>query len=177
MDEYRHHVSGFFAHREEAEGALTRLVERGIPRDQLQLLDANSGPVVAEPKGESNDVLNKVLVDGAIGTAVGTGIGALAQLALVAGSVTLFVASPLVAPLVMLGWGASLGAFVGAAAGASTGVEHKDGWLADLVQDAIANGQVVLVAQTQSETQTAIAREIVGDAVGEIQDVVSKDPV
>ena len=53
MDEYRHHVSGFFAHREEAEGAVTRLVERGVPRNQLQLFDADSGPVVAEPKGES----------------------------------------------------------------------------------------------------------------------------
>jgi uncharacterized protein YfcZ (UPF0381/DUF406 family) len=28
MDEYRHHVSGFFAHLEEAESALSRLVER-----------------------------------------------------------------------------------------------------------------------------------------------------
>jgi hypothetical protein len=49
MDEYRHHVSGFFAHREEAEGAVTRLVQRGIPRDQLQLFDADSGPAVTEP--------------------------------------------------------------------------------------------------------------------------------
>ena len=173
MDEYRHHVSGFFAHREEAEGAATRLVERGIPRDQLQLLDADSGPMVAKPKGESNEVLNKVLVDGAIGTAVGAGIGALAQLALVAGSVTLFVASPLVAPLVMLGWGASIGALIGAAAGANTGVEHKDGWLSDLVRDAIANGQVVLVAQTRTAEETEIAREIISAAVGEIKDVVS----
>jgi len=177
MDEYRHHVSGFFAHREEAEGAVTRLVQRGIPRDQLQLFDADSGPVVAEPKGESNEVLNKVLVDGAIGTAVGAGLGALAQLALVAGSVTLFVASPLIAPLVMLGWGASLGALVGAAAGANTEVEHKEGWLADLIHDAVAHGQVVLVAQTRSAEQTIVAREIVGDAVGEFQDVVSKVPV
>lgn len=176
MDEYRHYVSGFFAHREEAEGAVTRLAERGIPRAQLQLFDADSGPVVAEPKGESNEVLNKVLVDGAIGTVVGAGIGGLAQLALVAGSVTLFVASPLVAPLVMLGWGASLGAFVGAAAGANAGVEHKEGWLADLVHDAIANGQVVLVAETRSTEQTAIAREIVGDSVGEFQDVDSRIP-
>jgi hypothetical protein len=176
MDEYRHYVSGFFAHREEAEGAVIRLVEGGIPREQLQLFDAGSEPVVAEPKGDSNEVLNKVLVDGAIGTAVGAGLGGLAQLALVAGSVTLFVASPLVAPLVMLGWGASLGAVVGAVAGATKGVEHKEGWLADLVHDAIANGQVVLVAQTGSEEQTSIARNIVGDAVGEFQDVVSKVP-
>lgn len=176
MDEYCHHVSGFFAHREEAEGALTRLTEQGIPRAQLQLFDANSGPLVTETKGESNEVLTNVLVDGAIGTVVGTGIGALAQLALVAGSVTLFVASPLVAPLIMLGWGASLGAFVGAAAGANTGVEHKDGWLADLVHDAIANGQVVLVAQTRTPEQTAIAREMIGNAVGEFQDVASPVP-
>ena len=77
MDEYLHHVSGFFAHREAAEGAVTRLAERGIPRDQLQLFAADSGPAVAETKGESNEVLTNVLVDGAIGTAVGTGIGAL----------------------------------------------------------------------------------------------------
>lgn len=173
MDEYRHHVSGFFAHRPEAEGALARLVERGLPRDQLQLLDADSGPAISEPKGESNEVLTNVLVDGAVGTAVGTGIGALAQLALVAANVSLFIASPLVAPLVMLGWGASLGAFVGAAAGANTDIEHKEGWLSDLVRDAIANGQVVLVAQTRTPDETAIAREIIEAAVGEFQDTTT----
>ncbi|WP_169558543.1 hypothetical protein [Uliginosibacterium gangwonense] len=83
----------------------------------------------------------------------------------------------MVAPLVMLGWGASLGAFVGAAAGVNSSVEQKSGWLADLIHDAIANGQVVLVVQTQSSEQTTIAREIVGDAVGEVQDVVSQVPV
>ena len=173
MDQYRHHVSGFFAHRAEAEGALSTLVGRGLGRDQLQLFDADSGPAISEPKGESNEVLTNVLVDGAIGTVVGTGIGALAQLAIVAGGVSLFVASPLVAPLVMLGWGASLGAFVGAAAGANTGIEHKDGWLSDLVHDAIASGQVVLVVQTRTAEETEIAREVIGAAVGEFKDVVS----
>lgn len=173
MADYCHHVSGFFAHREEAEGALSRLIAQGLPRGQLQLFAADSGPAVSQPQGESNEVLNNVLVDGAIGTAVGTGIGALAQLALVAGSVTLFVASPLVAPLVMLGWGASLGALVGAAAGANTDVKQKEGWLSDLVQDAVANGQVVLVAQTRTEQETATAREVIGTAVGEFKDVAS----
>ncbi|MDP3539467.1 MAG: hypothetical protein Q8S26_12280 [Azonexus sp.] len=172
MYAYQHHVSGFFAHRAEAEGALASLVARCIPSAQIQLFDADSGPAVTKPKGDSNEVLNNVLVDGAIGTAVGTGIGALAQLAIVAGSVSLFVASPLVAPLVMLGWGASLGAFVGAAAGANKDIEPKEGWLADLVRDAVANGQVVLVAQTFSEQQTTIARVVVGDAVGEFKDAV-----
>lgn len=88
MEKSRRHVSGFGAQGDEAEGAPARLMKRGIPREQLQLLDADSGPLVAEPTGESNEVLNTVLVDGANDTAVGTGIGALAQLALVAGSVT-----------------------------------------------------------------------------------------
>jgi len=173
MDEYSHHVSGFFAHRAEAEGALSSLVARGLPRAQLQLFAAESGTAVTKIKGEDNEVLTNVLVDGAIGTAVGTGVGAIAQLALVAANVSLFIASPLVAPLVMLGWGASLGAFVGAAAGANNGIKRKEGWLSDLVRDAIASGQVVLLVQTKTEHETELAREIIQAAVGEFKDVVS----
>jgi hypothetical protein len=173
MNDYSHHISGFFAHRQEAEDAQGRLLERGLPRDQVQLFAADSGPAISKPVGDSNEVLTNVLVDGAIGTAVGTGLGALAQLALVVANVSLFVASPLVAPLVMMGWGASLGAFVGAAAGADAGGERKDGWLSDLVRDAMANGQVVLVVQARTEQETAIAREVIGKAVGEFKDAVA----
>ena len=67
-------------------------------------------------------------------------------MALAATSVTLFIASPLVAPLMLLGWGASIGGLIGAAAGATEGDGDKEGWLSDLVRDAIANGHVVLVA-------------------------------
>jgi hypothetical protein len=171
MDEYRHHVSGFFATREEADAAFSKLVERGLPRDRLQIFAADSAaPPAPAPQAESNEVLKDVLVDGAIGTAVGTGIGALAEVALVAASVTLFVASPLLAPLAMLGWGASLGALVGAAAGASAGTEKKEGWLSDLVRDAISSGQVVLVAATRTEQETAIAREVIQALVGDSKD-------
>lgn len=173
MNEYSHHVSGFFAHREEAEGALSRLLERGLPRTRIQLFAAGSETPGSTPDGKSNETLTNVLVDGAIGTAVGSGLGALAQLALVAANVTLFVASPLVAPLVLMGWGASLGAFLGAAVGSNATVPQKDGWLSDLVRDAMISGQVVLVIQTNSEEETAIARQIVGDAIGEFKDVAS----
>ena len=156
---------------------LSRL-EQELPAQQfntwikgLQLLDGDSTPPAPAPGSSSNEVLTNVLVDGAVGAAVGTGIGALAQVAIVAGSVSLFVASPLVAPLVMLGWGASLGGLVGAAAGTQTGVLHKNGWLSDLVRDAIASGQVVVVAETLTEQETASARQIIEAAVGEARDV------
>lgn len=173
MNEYCHHVSGFFAHREEADRAFCRLVDRGLPRQRLHLLDADSQTPAPQSRSDSNEVLTNVLVDGAVGTAVGTGIGALAEVALVAANVSLFIASPLVAPLVMLGWGASLGAFIGAASGAQQDVAHKDSWLSDLVRDAIASGQVVLVAQTLTEQETAIAKEVIEASVGEVKDVAA----
>ncbi|AVM75361.1 hypothetical protein [Magnetospirillum gryphiswaldense] len=172
MDAYRHHVSGFFAHREEAESASSRLVEQGLPRTRLQIFDAGQAPPAPTPLADNNDVLKDVVVDGTIGAAVGTGIAALAELALVAASVSLFVASPLVAPLVMLGWGASLGALVGASVGASPGNdERKDGRLSDLVSDAIASGQVVLVAETRTEAETLVARNVIRASVGDCKDL------
>jgi len=175
MDEYRHHVSGFFAYRQEAESAFLMLIERGQPRQRLQIFEADSAPSDTATQTDSNAVLKDVLVDGAIGTAVGTGIGALAELALVAASVSLFVASPLVAPLAMLGWGASLGGFIGAATGAvksnGNNPEKKEGRFSALVRDAISSGQVVLVADTRTEQETAIAREVIQAAVGDYKDI------
>jgi hypothetical protein len=177
MNEYSHHVSGFFAHREEAQGALARLVERGLARERLQIFAAEDAAPATGAQADSNKVLKDVLVDGAIGTAVGTGLGALGELALIAANVTLFVASPLLAPLMMLGWGASIGAVVGAATGATATSaadgEKKDGRLADLIHDAILNGQFVLVAGTRTVEETAIAREVIEAAVGEYEDVVA----
>lgn len=171
MDEYRHHVSGFFTYLTHAESAIVRLVERGLPRERLRIFTSDS--VVAPdnvPEESSNAVLKDVLVDASIGTAVGTGIGALGSVALAAASVSLFVASPLVAPLMLLGWGASIGGLIGAAAGATSGAGDKEGWLSDLIADAIASGQVVLVVETRSEQETAIAREVIEAAVGDSKD-------
>ncbi len=54
--------------------------------------------------------------------------------ALSAANLSLFVASPLLAPLTMLGWGASAGAIVGGAAGA----QRNKGDVSDLVKDALS---------------------------------------
>jgi hypothetical protein len=171
MNPYRHHVSGFFSHREAAESTLSTLVERGLPREQLQIYAADSTSSSPAQEAKSDGVLKDVLVDGAIGTAVGTGIGALGSVALAATSVTLFIASPLVAPLMLLGWGASIGALIGAAAGATAGDGNKEGWLSDLVGDAIANGHAVLVAETLTEQETTTAREVIQASVGEYKDI------
>lgn len=138
---------------------------------------SDSPPAEPAPASDSQAVLKDVVVDGAVGTAVGTGLGALAQVALVAGNVSLFIASPLLAPLAMMGWGASIGAVVGAAVGATSDEKPAkpatEGWLAQLVADAIANGQFVLVAQTRDERETVAAREVIQAAVGDYQDDIA----
>jgi len=170
MDEYRHHVSGFFARREEAERAISKIVERGLPRKQLHIFGADSAQPTSGPHEKSNEALKDMVVDGTIGAAVGTAAFGLAEVALVAANVTLFIASPLIAPLAMLGWGASLGALIGATIG-SESKEVKEGWFSDLISDAIASGQVVLVAVTKTEQETAIAREVIKASVGDYKDV------
>ena len=173
MSEYSHHISGFFAQREAAENAYFKLVERGLPRVRLHIFKADKAGAVAGLQSDSNEVLKNVLVDGAVGTAVGTGLGALGELALVAANVSLFIASPLIAPLAMLGWGASLGALIGTAVGASVGPGKKNGRFADLIRDAISSGQVVLVAQTRTEQETAIAKEIIQASVGDYKESIA----
>jgi hypothetical protein len=171
MNDYRHHVSGFYRHRDDAESTLSMLVEQGLPRERLHIFTADSTSASPAQEAKSDGVLKDVLVDGAIGVAVGTGIGALGTVAVAATSVTLFIASPLVAPLVMLGWGASLGGLIGAAAGTTAGDGNKEGWLSDLVSDAIANGHVVLVAETRTMQETTTAREVIKASVGEYRDI------
>lgn len=178
MDEHRHHVSGFFATRDAAQETLDALVAQGLPRAQVQLFAADAAAAAPEPAADSNAVLKRVFVDGAIGTAVGTGLGALGEVALVAANVSLFIASPLLAPLVMLGWGASIGAVIGASVGATAGATpppaaDRQGWLSTLVGDAIAAGQVVLVVQTRTPEQTRIARDLIRASVGDYRDIVT----
>lgn len=172
MDAYRHHVSGFFPHRDTADSTLATLLEHGIPAAQLQVfVDDGQLPPAPTPQKHSNEVLKNMLLDGAIGSAVGTGLGGLAAVALVAANVSLFIASPLLAPLMLLSGGAGLGGFMGAVVGASDGAGKHHGHLAELIETAIKAGDVVLVVETFSAMQTAIAREVIAAAVGEYKDL------
>ena len=159
----------FFVKREDADIARSELLRRGIAAPQLAMYANDQAGLKPPPAIDSNDALKDIVVDGAIGTAVGTAVGALGEIALVAASVTLFVASPLIAPLAMLGWGASVGAVVGTVAGA-TRINKAGGTLSELVADAIQGGQVVLVATTYTEGETRIAQDVLHTAVGAYQD-------
>lgn len=165
MESDSHIVTGIYASRAEAETARSELIEQGFPGAQLKVIERARSEDDNPGLADDDEVLKEVLVDGTVGTLVGTGLGALGQLALVAANVTLFVASPLVAPLAMVGWGAAIGGLVGAAAGANEGAKKRDGKFADLVHHAIRSGHVTLITETRNAAEKELASRIIGDSL------------
>lgn len=163
-----HRVSALYTTREEAMRVQARLVGLGFSADRIEILQDMPTPSATEG---SDEILKHMVVDGAIGTAVGTGVGAVGTALLWAANITLFVASPLIAPLAMLGWFASVGGIVGAVAGTAS----KEGRFSELVMDAIKSGSVVLVVHTQGETErTKASTEISQSLLGQGQAALSQ---
>jgi len=158
MDQPLHRIVGIYPQREAAEAARDRIVAAGIARDRIKLLEGRAAPLGADADADSDDVLKDLLRDGAIGTAVGTAAGAGASIALAALNLTLFIASPVLGTLTMLGWGAGLGGLVGAVVGS----ERSAGDVPQLLEDALAAGRVVLVVHARTEDEATQARGIVG---------------
>jgi hypothetical protein len=167
MNKNMHYVSGFFEHHQQADAVLTKLIAQGLPRERVQIYTHHSPAFAHEPSEGDNEVLKDIAVDGTIGAGVGTGIGALIEVALITANVTLFVASPLIAPLVLLGWGASVGGVVGASIGAS---ENEKPFSA-LIEDAIKNGQIVLVVETRTAAEKTIAQDLIESSIGDYKDI------
>ena len=119
MTKYKHFVSRFFTHQDQVNEAVIKLHLLHIPSERIHLMQAKPSSANHPAVADSNHVLKDVLMDAAAGVAVGTGVGIAAEIALVTANLSLFVASPVIAPLVLLGWGAGLGGFLDAAIGAS----------------------------------------------------------
>lgn len=71
------------------------------------------------------------------------------------------------APLVLLGWGASIGGLVGPSIDAAENTES----LSALIEAAIKSGQIVVIAETRTITETGIAQEIIKSSIGDYNDV------
>lgn len=75
--------------------------------------------------------------------------------------------------------GGLLGATVGATKGAddciNTDADIEEGGLSDLVRDAIANKQTVLVVLAQTELDAATAREVMQASVGDYKETAPVD--
>jgi hypothetical protein len=161
MTDYLHRLVGLYATRESAEEARVALLACGVAPQHMRLLGPGAGAVGPDADADSDDVLQDLLRDGAIGTAAGTVAAAGATIALAAANITLFIASPVLGTLAMLGWGASLGGLIGAAVGA----DRAKGDVPALITDARANGQYVLLVRASSEDETVQAQRVLGNSM------------
>lgn len=160
MSSYLHRIYGIYSNQNEAERVMEQLVQSGFKREQLELIDKQS--IRKEIAPDSDEVRDEMLSDGAIGTLVGAGVGALGEAVIAAVNISLFVASPVVATLVMMGWGASIGALIGVGVGAGTeNTKH----FSDLVRDAVSQGHAVLIAYANTEKQTTAAQDVIANSV------------
>jgi len=175
MTHYHHHISGIFQRHAEALVAFTQLKDKGLPLRRMQIFENETAIPKASTQAKSNEVLKNMLVKGSIGVFVGGVLGVIAQFSLVSANITLFIASPVVATLAMLGWGAVVGGTLGSILGAITYVKSnakkEQGWLTDFVKDAITSGQVVLVVETLNKEETALTGEVMKLSVNNYQDV------
>jgi hypothetical protein len=167
MDHPPHRVVGIYPDRESAETAHAQMVNLGLAPRHISLLEGASAEIGTDGSSDSREVLEDLLRDGAIGTVVGTAAGAGVSFALAAVNLTLFIASPVLSALYLVGWGASLGGLVGAVVGA----EATRGDVPRLIRDALKAGHVVLVIHTYTEDETARAR----DVIGRFSDVATSD--
>jgi hypothetical protein len=175
MVQYKHLLSGIFQQHDDAVLVRLKLKENGLPLERMQIIEKDFSVPMRTTQGQSNEVLKNMVVQGSAGTLIGLGLGAFAEIALVATDVTPFVASSLIAPLVMLGWGASIGATVGAIIGATKQDDDhsidKEGGFSGLISDAIASNQVELVVETSNKKETAIAAEVMKLSVNNFKDM------
>ncbi len=164
MQPQRHHVTGFFAERGQAQDTYDRLIAQGIASQHMAVYPGETPAPDAAAATDDSTMLEKIIVDAGIGTVAGSVLGGLAEIALVAANVSLIISSPLIAPLVMLGWGASIGGLIGVAKGVLDKPDPEPpGGLSALIRDATAAGQVVLVVQTHSDEETTLARKTMQD--------------
>jgi hypothetical protein len=158
MERYLHRTLGLYSSRAAADSAFGTLSRLGIAPGQGRIIEPGQGESHQEAKADSDDVLKELLRDGTIGAIIGTVVGAVGMIAMWIANISLFIASPVIAAATMLGWGASVGGLVGAAVGA----QRVRGDVSDQVKNGLARGQVVLMAHTDTEEQTAHAQKIIG---------------
>lgn len=160
-------ITGIFADRDLAEGAIKDLTDAGVGRDSISYIHIDDEERVRAE--EVGNVGNEVLQDAGGGAATGAAIGAIAGLIVAAGVLpglgAVFVAGPLATALGLTGAvattvaGAVTGAIAGGLIGALTGlgVARED---AEIYDERVRAGEILVIAEVNNETEANAAKDI-----------------
>lgn len=167
-----HRISALYPHLLAANAAQASLLVSGFTQDAIEIRQRPMGGATGDAAlvDSSDEVIKEIVVDGAIGAAIGVGIGAISTVALIASSVTLFIASPIIAPIALMANLATVGGLLGGAYGA----EDKQTHFSTLVAEALAMGNVLLLVKTRSEHQNNLAKQIISASLTGIEPLINE---
>jgi hypothetical protein len=163
LEQYPYKVAAIYADAASADAAVSMLEDSGLGDARtIRLRPGQSGVDSAiEPESAgTRDTLTKDTLTGGI---AGAGAGTLVAGAVTALTPALFVSAPVVAPLVILGYGS----LIGGTAGAVHGVRLRELALAGLVKDALKAGYHVVLVHSGSEQIRDRAQAVIGETMAE----------
>lgn len=156
-ESHPHKVAAIYQTIVEAEAAAMALVDSkidGIDIVQLAPGAEDIGMAIAQDAEATRDTITK---DAAVGTAAGTATGAVTAGTIALVSASLFISAPVVAPLMVLGYGSLIGGIVGAL----RGMNLHEGQLAGLVKDALDAGYYAVIVHAVDEKSSERAQEVI----------------
>jgi hypothetical protein len=150
---YQHNIAELFARRDCAETALSKLMQKGLPSDQLRITAINNRSSTAPDalRVSRGSQINFMLYT-VIGATVGFVVGLLVEFVLLVSDTIPLNIFSVASPAMLVGWCVLAGAFLGCAAGTAIL------WQPSQTED---ESDVMLVAKTHTEGETAIARTVI----------------
>ncbi|MCW8874734.1 MAG: hypothetical protein OQK27_03195 [Gammaproteobacteria bacterium] len=162
-EQYPYKVAAIYADAESADAAVGMLEHAGLGDARIVRLRPGQAGIDSAIEPESVGTRDTVTVDTLTGGIAGAGAGALVAGAVTALTPALFVSAPVVAPLIILGYGT----LIGGTAGAVRGVRLRELALAGLVKDALKAGYQVVLVHSASEQIRDRAQAVIGETMAE----------
>jgi hypothetical protein len=167
-ENYPHTVTAIYQDAEKAEAAVAVLELNGLhDTDHIKVArltpDAGDDEINCAIEPEVKATRDTVIKDTVAGAATGTAAGAVTAAAAAALSPTLFVSTPLMGPLLALGYGAMIGGTVGGLRGMKL---RKDSLLG-LTKDSLTAGYHVVIVHTDSEEAQQRVEKLIDTTLAE----------
>ena len=168
--EFKHELAGIYPDQGQARQAYDAFVEAGFGERELRLMtpeefDTDPDQVSRDIEPESAGTRDQIIKDTAMGAAAGGGVGAAGAAGIGLMAPALFAAGPVVAPLMVMGYGALIGGMGGAVSGLHLEKTH----LAAVVEDALKGGMYAVLVHTRDEQAYERAHDVMADTVAETQ--------
>lgn len=162
-EQYPYKLAAIYADAASANAAVGMLEHAGLGDARIIRLMPGQPGVDSAIEPESAGTRNSLTMDTLTGGIAGAGAGALMVGAVTALTPALFVSAPVVAPLIILGYGS----LIGGTAGAVHGVRLRELALAGLVKDALKAGYHVVMVHCANERIRERAQAVIGETMAE----------